>query len=243
MSKDTILLTFATPDTTKPLNLPTCSCILAQGGRDDNGDPVVRPYTPISTNSEVGNFTLMVRIYPSGILSTHMSTMQVGDVLSFKHIDFNVKKQYPFYPSGCDALVMIVGGTGITPMIQALHAVLGNGEDKIKRVFMIYGSKDEEGILAKDTLESWSSTSSNKFTITHVLSQEPSGTGYKGRRGVIDREIIEEVVPGPGEDVKIWVCGPEGMYDSICGPRGDDNVSGVLGSLGYSKEQVRMEKN
>mmetsp|Transcript_9712 Transcript_9712/g.19763 ORF Transcript_9712/g.19763 Transcript_9712/m.19763 type:complete len:185 (-) Transcript_9712:28-582(-) len=181
----------------------------------------------------------MVRSYPKGILSSHMSKMSIGETLSFKHIPFNVKLQYPFYPQGCANLVMIAGGTGAAPMIQALHSLLGEGgEHGIKRINMIYGSKDEEGILAKDTLESWSANSSEKFTITHVLSREPPGTGYKGIRGVIGKDVIEKVMEGMGEDVRIWVCGPDGMYDSICGPRGDENVGGVLGSMGFSKEQV-----
>ena len=79
ISDDTKVFTFATPDTSKPLNLPTCACLLARGGKDSDGNPFVRPYTPVSTNDVAGEFELMVKIYPDGNLSQHMNSMKVGD--------------------------------------------------------------------------------------------------------------------------------------------------------------------
>lgn len=49
----------------------------------------------------------------------------------------SVEGQYPF---GKKAIGMICGGTGITPMIQALHALLGTVGDNTT-VSMLYGSK------------------------------------------------------------------------------------------------------
>ena len=68
ISHDTKLLTFKLPDATRPLNLPTCGCILASGGQDEaNGNqPFIRPYTPVSTNEDKGHFTLLVKVYPTG---------------------------------------------------------------------------------------------------------------------------------------------------------------------------------
>ena len=36
----------------------------------------------------------------------------------------------------------------------------------------------------------------------------------------------------------IFVCGPPAMYESLCGPRDDPELTGVLRDLGYSKDQV-----
>ena len=60
----TVILTFELPDTSKPLGLSTCACILAKFDRD--GAAVVRPYTPISTNAMIGRFELLVKIYAQG---------------------------------------------------------------------------------------------------------------------------------------------------------------------------------
>ena len=41
---------------------------------DAEGNPVVRPYTPVSTNEMVGQFELMVKIYEKGVLSSHLDS-------------------------------------------------------------------------------------------------------------------------------------------------------------------------
>ena len=81
----TSLLRFALPDETQPLNLSTCACILAkaQVAVAENGDEkkgegeeeveattspkkrkedVIRPYTPISTNAQIGSFDLLIKV-------------------------------------------------------------------------------------------------------------------------------------------------------------------------------------
>merc|ERR1711877_51030 len=108
-----------------------------------------------------------------------------------KHIPFNVKIQYPFKPK----IGMIVGGTGITPMIQALHCILGTKDDTSK-VSMLYGSKTSNEILAKETLDAWATAHADRFSVTHVLSEEPAeGSSWTGARGFITREMIEANFP------------------------------------------------
>lgn len=60
ISETSYVLRFGVPDTSKPLNLSTCACILAKAkisDKEGNIETVVRPYTPISpgtTNERVG---------------------------------------------------------------------------------------------------------------------------------------------------------------------------------------------
>jgi len=234
VSKDTKLFTFSTPDTSKPLNLPTCACLLAQGGIDGEKKAFIRPYTPVSTNAMIGEFELMVKIYPDGNLSKHLDGMKVGDTLDFKHIEFNVKKQYPF---GNKNICMLVGGTGITPMIQALHAVLGNGDDTTK-VVMLYGSQRSDEILCEEILDEWAKEYPDRLSVTHVLSNQPEDLAWGGERGFITKQMIEHKFAGPKDDVNVFVCGPPPMYNALCGAREEAEVSGVLAEIGYSKQQV-----
>lgn len=48
VSHDTQVFTFGLPEG-KSLGLSTCACILARGGKDEEGNAVIRPYTPVST--------------------------------------------------------------------------------------------------------------------------------------------------------------------------------------------------
>jgi cytochrome-b5 reductase len=200
--------------------------------QDADGADVIRPYTPVSTNAMLGQFELLVKIYPGGKLSQHLDKMEVGKPMEFKHIEKNVKIQYPFKPK----IGMLVGGTGITPMIQALHAILGTESDG-SSVSMLYGCRTVDDILGRETLDDWSS-SHTRFAVMHVLSSEAEGSSWQGLRGFVTKELIEKHLPPPSDDCIIMVCGPPPMYNALCGPRDAAELTGALAELGYKPEQV-----
>lgn len=249
VSKTSSVLRFGLPDKSLPMNLSTCACILAKASihnaEEGKDEDVVRPYTPISTNELVGSFDLLIKDYGGNGMSNHMcKTMAIGDHVDFKHIEFNVKLQAPFSQK---KIIMMVGGTGITPMIQALHAILG-GDDSNNEVVLFYGSRTEDDILGRTLIDSWAKDHPKNLKVVHVLSDEPTESSeqcstWKGRTGYITREVVvEEAGPsfGPefGDDVIVFVCGPPPMYNALCGPRGEDEVKGLLADMGYKKEQV-----
>jgi len=161
--------------------------------------------------------------------------------MMFRHVGGNVKIQYPVM-SKVPHIGMIVGGCGITPMIQALHCTLGTAGDTSK-VSMLYGSKTSQEILAKETLDSWASSHKDRFNVTHVLDQEPAGSSWTGARGFITREMIEKNFPKPSDNCLIFVCGPPPMYEIFSGPRDPpgapvSELKGLLKEMGYKTEQV-----
>jgi cytochrome-b5 reductase len=200
-------------------------------------DPVVRPYTPISTNAMVGKFQLCVKVYPDGKVSQHMAKMEVGTDMDFKHIDKNVKVQYPFKKKG---IIMLVGGTGITPMVQALHALLGTAGDETQ-VSLIFGNKTQADILCKDVLDKWADDFKERFKVVHVLSDAAGDDTWSGAKGFITADIIaqsgmDKFAP---EDVMAFVCGPPPMYNALCGPRDKpEELTGILSEMGFTAERV-----
>jgi len=229
VNHNTALFTFETPDTEKALGLSTCACILVRNGK------LIRPYTPISTNALIGQFELLIKHYPNGAngkgpqMSAFFWKMPVGTKLEFKHIKFNVKTQYPFQSS---TVTMLVGGTGITPMIQALHPILGNDEDKTE-VTIFYGSRTQDDILGKGLLDEWEKSYS-QLKVHHVLSHEADDSDWKGLRGFITADMLKKYGATPRDGHKVWVCGPPPMYKALCGPRGEDELTGALADMGFS---------
>jgi cytochrome-b5 reductase len=106
-----------------------------------NGADVVRPYTPISSNEMRGKFQLLIKRYDGGLVSSFIHSLPVGEKVQFKHVAFNIKLQYPFKmpltkkpltkkpltKKPLRTISMIAGGTGITPMYQALQQLLRSG--------------------------------------------------------------------------------------------------------------------
>jgi cytochrome-b5 reductase len=205
-----------------------------------DGEAVIRPYTPISTNGDVGYFDLLVKNYGEGAkMSKAMHELKVGETLDFKHIDFNVKIQAPF---DYDNILMLVGGTGVTPMIQALHAILGSESDSSSKpvVTMLYGSRDSTDILGQDVLHQWAKDYADHFKLFDVLSHEPEDSDWSGPRGYIGKDLVAENFPAAdsGKKVMVFVCGPPPMYGALCGPREETEITGLLGDMGYSPDQV-----
>lgn len=79
------VLRFGLPDQTKPMNLSTCACILVKAELMDDEKKevvdVIRPYTPISANDQVGCFDLLVKDYGEmGWMSKHLcEDLKVGE--------------------------------------------------------------------------------------------------------------------------------------------------------------------
>lgn len=247
------ILRFGLPDVTKPMGLTTCACLLACVELTDNKTnekvDVIRPYTPISANNQVGCFDLLMKDYGDhGYLSKYIcEDLPIGGLVKFKHIDFNIKIPAPFHHK---KIGMIAGGTGITPIIQALHAILGDASEESQKsatdeVTLLYGSRSSDDILGGEMLEKWngSHTNGKVFNNVNVLSCECAvnpGSTYVGESGFINKEKILKYLPPAslGDDVVILVCGPPIMYKMLCGPRDEKAVTGVLGELGYSEKQV-----
>jgi hypothetical protein len=55
------------------------------------------PYTPISTNADIGYFDLLIKDYPDHKAMSQFLTETIlpGDQVAFKHIEFNVKMKLP----------------------------------------------------------------------------------------------------------------------------------------------------
>ena len=75
---------FGLPDG-QSLNLPVCACILMKG-KDAEGADAIRPYTPISDNSMLGKFQLLIKRYEQGVVSSYVHGLEVGAEVEFKHI-------------------------------------------------------------------------------------------------------------------------------------------------------------
>lgn len=223
---DTALLTFELEDKTKPLGLPTVSFILARFQPGSGKKAVVRPYTPVSTNALLGKFQILIKAYESGQMSQHLLRMPLGNTLEFKHTKECIPAQYPF---GHRRITMLVGGTGITPMLQALHAILGTPGDETQ-VTMIYSNKRAEDVLCKELLDRWSVVYRERFRLIYVFSRDENIH--------IEKKMIKKHAGPPADDAMIMVCGPPKMYDSLCGDRDSPALTGALRDLGYKAAHV-----
>ncbi|KAI0015533.1 oxidoreductase NAD-binding domain-containing protein [Xylariomycetidae sp. FL0641] len=198
--------------------------------------PVLRPYTPTSDEDAKGYIELVVKKYPNGPMSTHLHNMEPGQRLDFK----GPLPKYPWTPNKHSHIALVSGGTGITPMYQLCRAIFSNPDDKTK-VTLVYGNVGEDDILLKKELQDLENTYPQRFRAFYLLDSPPKE--WTGGKGYVTKELLQTVLPEPKEDnIKVFVCGPPGMYKAISGPKkspaDQGELTGMLSELGYSKDQV-----
>lgn len=126
-------------------------------------------------------------------------------------------------------------------MWQTARAIFKNPEDKTK-VTLVYGNLTESDILLKKEWEELENVYPQRFRAFYVLDTPPET--WQGGKGHITKELLKTVLPEPkeGDKVKIFVCGPPGLYKAISGgkksPQDQGELDGYLKDLGYSKDQV-----
>ena len=107
---------------------------------------------------------------------------------------------------------MIAGGTGITPMLQIIRAILKNPSDRTQ-ISLIFANINEEDILLRSELEQLAKDEKDRFTLYLVLNNPPEG--WTGGAGFVTEEMIKEHCPKPAKDIKILMCGPPPMISAM----------------------------
>ncbi|CAJ1977994.1 unnamed protein product [Sphenostylis stenocarpa] len=194
---------FALPTPSSVLGLPVGKNILARG-RDSKGEEVMRSYTPITLDSDVGYFELVVKMYPNGKMSHHFRQMKEGDYLAVR----GPKGRFTYVAGQARAFGMLAGGSGITPMFQLIRAILENPKDKTK-LHLIYANVTVDDILLKEELDKFAENFPDRFEVYHVLNKPPPQ--WNGGIGYITKEMIQSHFPEPAQDIQILRCGPPAM--------------------------------
>lgn len=219
ISPNTALYRFAlqTPETI--LGLPIGQHISVRAEID--GKRVTRSYTPTSSDDDKGHFDLVVKTYPTGNISRVLGELKIGDEIEVQ----GPKGQFKYSSNLCRSIGMIAGGTGITPMLQIIKAVLKNPSDKTQ-LNLIFANVNEDDILLKKDLDELAAKHDN-FNVYYVLNNPPKN--WSGGVGFVSRQMIEEHCPAPADDIKILLCGPPPMIKAMC-----DHIE----KIGYQKPNI-----
>jgi len=117
-----------------------------------------------------------------------------------------------YTPNTIRAIGMLAGGTGITPMLQIIRAIMKNLEDKTV-VTLVYANVTTDDILLRDDLEGLAARFPKKFKL-HFVVEKPLEQ-WNGDTGFITEAMIRKYCPPPASDIKILICGPPPMVSAM----------------------------
>jgi len=126
-----------------------------------------------------------------------------------------------FVPAGLDRdLLLIAGGSGITPVLSILKTVLYGGTGNIA---LVYANRDEQSVIFRDELVGLATEFPDRFTVVHWLE---SVQGLPTRGG-----LLGLVASYTARDA--FVCGPTALMDLPVE---------TLQAAGFPDERINLER-
>lgn len=206
VSHNSCIYKFGLPKSTDRLGLPIGQHISISAIID--GKEIVRSYTPISNDDQLGSFDLLIKTYDNGNISKYVESKKLGESIDIR----GPKGFFEYTPNMHKKLGMVAGGTGIAPMYQVLTAILDNPKDKT-HIHLLYANVSSNDILLRAELEDLEAKHPDQLFIHYVLNNPPEN--WKGSVGFITPEIMDKHLPKHHEDTSLLICGPPPMVSAI----------------------------
>ena len=154
-----------------------------------------------------------VKRIENGRVSNHLiDTVQEGDELAVlgPSGNFIVEPQ-----TGNERhLVMIAGGSGITPIMSILETVLRSEERS--RLTLIYGNRSLDDVIFRDRLATLDEEFGERLRVDHVLERPPEG--WSAGEGLLTGDVLDARLEALGiqDDghIRYFVCGPTPMMEA-----------------------------
>jgi len=111
-------------------------------------------------------------------------------------------------------LVLIGGGSGITPLAAILRAALADQAGP--HVTLLYGNRGEADVIFRAELDGLAARYPERFTLRHVLSEPPAA--WSGGSGLLDQATTTRelaALSGASGTAEYFVCGPTPMMDAV----------------------------
>ena len=145
----------------------------------------MRSYTPISGDHVPGYFDLLIKSYPTGNISKYMASLIVGQTIKVK----GPKGAMVYTPNMVKRFGMIAGGTGITPMLQIIRAIIrGRASGDVTEIDLIFANVGVEDILLREDLDQLAKEDKG-FRVYYVLNNPPEK--WDGGVGFVTPEMIQ----------------------------------------------------
>jgi len=245
LTHDTRLMRFALPSEQHILGLPIGQHIYLS--TRINGELVVRPYTPTSSDDDKGYFDLVLKIYKSNVhpkfpnggkLTQFLDNMKPGETIDVRgpsgrliykesgKFEIRADKKTPPKVKKVKQIGMIAGGSGITPMFQLVKNICKNPDDNTK-MHLIFANQSESDILLREELEEFQKNYPEKLELWFTIDKSVQ-PDWKYDVGFVNEDMLAKHMPKPSDETLVLMCGPPPMINFACVPN--------LEKLGFTSE-------
>ena len=111
--------------------------------------------------------------------------------------------------------VFFAGGSGITPIYSIVKTLLI--KDTNCHLMLIYANRNENSIIFKNELKELEQKHSDRFTITHILSN--ASESWNGMQGRVDKDKMNAFLGNSDnysvEQTEYYICGPSPFMELV----------------------------
>jgi ring-1,2-phenylacetyl-CoA epoxidase subunit PaaE len=195
------------------------------------GESIRRAYSLCTSPYSDADMAVTVKRVEGGKASNFIhNSLQAGDVLEV----FPPMGNFAVVPNPATArhLVLVGGGSGITPLMSILKTILGT--EPQSKVSLIYGNRDEDSIIFRKELDTIAEANPDRFRVVHILSNPSSSwigmTGLPLRHVILG--IVQNIMSADSLPKSYWMCGPGPMMEE---------AQAAFGFLGIGREVIHRE--
>jgi nitrate reductase (NAD(P)H) len=106
---------------------------------------------------------------------------------------------------------LVCAGSGITPILQVLRAILSDPSHHDTRVWVLDVNRNVEDILCREELDQLLDKHHSRYRCHHTLTGSHVPDGWEYSTGRVNDEMLRMHLPSPAEDGMVCICGPPSM--------------------------------
>jgi ring-1,2-phenylacetyl-CoA epoxidase subunit PaaE len=181
----------------------------------------------LSSSPQSESLTVTVKEIENGVFSSYANTqLKTGDTLEVGTP--NGRFIYDPKTDASNTIVAFAAGSGITPIMSIARTVLETDSNFV----LIYGNKSPKETIFYDEILKLQTLHSNRFMVQFVYSETDEKDALFGR---IDSGNVQYILKNNiavNNSQKFYLCGPEGMINT---------VNGILTEKGVEASKVLLE--
>ncbi len=171
-----------------------------------------RAYSASSDAHDAARVAVTVKRVAGGAVSNHLNDhASEGELLQV--LGPSGSFVVPDEPRAPAPLVLVAGGSGITPMMSIARTALA--ADRGVRITLVYGNRGERDVIFRAELDALARAYTPRFVVRHVLSDPPPG--WSGGVGLLDARALGAELDACDElpaGALFFLCGPDPMMQA-----------------------------
>ena len=179
-----------------------------------NGESLRRAYSLCSSPVTDADLAVTVKRVEDGRVSNWLNTqLREGQTLEVMPPMGNFTLTP--YSGSPRHIVLLGGGSGITPLMSILKTVLATEPES--KITLLYGNRNLESIIFHKALTEMEAQHAGRLRVIYTL--DTAGADWTGLTGYLDRHLVlrlcQDIIQSDNLPKEYYLCGPGPMMDEV----------------------------